>query len=266
MGIFDFFSNKKKDREQQEQLRMKQEAEHKRQEQQRLQQEQAKRNTTTASNASSLKVLVDKCVELESKGKITELQNCLFQLYNQFNKPGAGKKLISYPEKDNLTLCFAFMLQYDWVHDSDIREVWAENGFYCIMEYIDHQPYGRQGQVEAMIILFTLLCVGRDSLKPKVQDILNKAKIMGNPVFHQDDYTIGAQNVIDQISLLAVSGIRDIGQKAIPVMTQIVTRYNGASFFESTIKRTDLMKYDVMDVIAKARFIRNVIGSILNDM
>ena len=117
-----------------------------------------------------------------------------------------------------------------------------------------------------MIILFTLLCVGRDSLKPKVQDILNKAKIMGNPVFHQDDYTIGAQNVIDQISLLAVSGIRDIGQKAIPVMTQIVTRYNGASFFESTIKRTDLMKYDVMDVIAKARFIRDVIGSILNDL
>ena len=103
MGIFDFFSNKKKEREQQEQLRMKQEAERKRQEQQRLQQEQAKRNTTTASNASSLKVLVDKCVELESKGKITELQNCLFQLYNQFNKPGAGKKLISYPEKDNLS-------------------------------------------------------------------------------------------------------------------------------------------------------------------
>lgn len=215
---------------------------------------------------SSLKTLVDKCIELEPKGNSSELQNYLFQLYSQFNKPGAGKKIISYPEKDNLALCFAFMLHYDWIHDSDIREVWAEDGFYCIMEYIDHQPYGRQGQSEAMAILFTLLCVGRDSLKPKVQDVLNKSRMLGTPVFHTDDYTIGANNVIDQISLMAASGIRDLGQTAIPILAKIIGRYNGASFFESTIKRNDLMKYDPMDVVAKARFIRNIIGSILNDM
>lgn len=251
MGIFDFFNKRKKEREQQEQLRLKQET---------------ARNRVQGSNSNSLKALVDKCSSLEVNGQINELQNCLFQIYTQFNRPGGGRAIINYSEKDNLALCFAFMLQYDWVHDSDIREVWAENGYYCIMEHIDHQSNGAQGQVEAMIVFFTLLCAGRDSLKPKIQDILNKAKLVRNPVFHEDDYRIGAQNVLDQISLFAISGMRAAGPAAAPIIAKICQRYNGTQFFEATIKRTDLMKYDVRDVIAKARFIRDVIGSILEDM
>lgn len=228
--------------------------------------EQARLHKTNTPNTTSLKSLVNKCAEFEAKGKIAELQECLFQLYSQFNKPGAGSKITSFPEKENLALCFAFMLQYDWIHDQDIREVWVENGFYCIMEHLDHQSNGAQGQAEAMIILFVLLCVGRDSLKPKIQDILNKAKLSSNPLFHNDDYNIGAQNVIDQMSLIAISGTEGMGKNTVPIMTKICTRYNGTSFFEATIKRTDLMKYDVLDVIAKARFIRDVIGNVLNSM
>ena len=245
MGLFNLFNKKKKEQKVQEQARL---------------------HRTNTHNTTSLQALVNKCVEFEAKGKIAEMQECLFQLYSQFNKPGSGSKITSFPEKENLALCFAFMLQYDWIHDQDIREVWAENGFYCIMEHIDHQSNGAQGQAEAMIIFFILLCVGRDSLKPKIQDILNRAKLIGNPLFHNDDYTIGAQNVIDQISLFAISGIRAMGPKAVPILTKICPRYNGTSFFEATIKRTDLMKYDVIDVIAKARFIRNVIGNILDSM
>lgn len=224
-------------------------------------------NTVSASSGIQLqmKSLVTKCLQLETKGNVRELQNCLFQLYSMLNKPGTGKNIVQYVEKDNLALCFAFMLQYDWVNDSDIREVWAEDGLYCIIEHLDHQPHGRQGQAEAMIILFTLLCVGRESLKCKIQDILDKGKVVGNMIFHSDDYNLGAQHVIDQISLLAVSGIRDLGPAAIPVMNKIVDRYNGGRFFESTIKRTDLMKYDPMEVMLKARFVRDVIGSILKD-
>lgn len=224
-------------------------------------------NTVSASSGIQLqmKSLVTKCLQLETKGNVSELQNCLFQLYSMLNKPGTGKNIVQYIEKDNLALCFAFMLQYDWVNDSDIREVWAEDGLYCIIEHLDHQPHGRQGQAEAMIILFTLLCVGRESLKCKIQDILDKGKVVGNMIFHSDDYNLGAQHVIDQISLLAVSGIRDLGPAAIPVMNKIVDRYNGGRFFESTIKRTDLMKYDPMEVMLKARFVRDVIGSILKD-
>lgn len=224
-------------------------------------------NTVSASSGIQLqmKSLVTKCLQLETKGNVSDLQNCLFQLYSMLNKPGTGKNIVQYVEKDNLALCFAFMLQYDWVNDSDIREVWAEDGLYCIIEHLDHQPHGRQGQAEAMIILFTLLCVGRESLKCKIQDILDKGKVVGNMIFHSDDYNLGAQHVIDQISLLAVSGIRDLGPAAIPVMNKIVDRYNGGRFFESTIKRTDLMKYDPMEVMLKARFVRDVIGSILKD-
>lgn len=224
-------------------------------------------NTVSASSGiqSQMKSLVTKCLLLETKGNVSELQNCLFQLYSMLNKPGTGKYIVQYVEKDNLALCFAFMLQYDWVNDSDIREVWAEDGLYCIIEHLDHQPHGRQGQAEAMIILFTLLCVGRESLKCKIQDILDKGKVVGNMIFHSDDYNLGAQHVIDQLSLLAVSGIRDLGPAAIPIMNKIVDRYNGGRFFESTIKRTDLMKYDPMDVMQKARFVRDVIGSILKD-
>lgn len=224
-------------------------------------------NTVSASSGIQLqmKSLVTKCLQLETKGNVSELQNCLFQLYSMLNKPGTGKNIVQYVEKDNLALCFAFMLQYDWVNDSDIREVWAEDGLYCIIEHLDHQPHGRQGQAEAMIILFTLLCVGRESLKCKIQDILDKGKVVGNMIFHSDDYNLGAQHVIDQISLLAVSGIRDLGPAAIPVMNKIVDRYNGGRFFESTIKRTDLMKYDPMEVMLKARFVRDVIGSILKE-
>lgn len=224
-------------------------------------------NTVSASSGIQLqmKSLVTKCLQLETKGDVSELQNCLFQLYSMLNKPGTGKNIVQYVEKDNLALCFAFMLQYDWVNDSDIREAWAEDGLYCIIEHLDHQPHGRQGQAEAMIILFTLLCVGRESLKCKIQDILDKGKVVGNMIFHSDDYNLGAQHVIDQISLLAVSGIRDLGPAAIPVMNKIVDRYNGGRFFESTIKRTDLMKYDPMEVMLKARFVRDVIGSILKD-
>lgn len=224
-------------------------------------------NTVSASSGIQLqmKSLVTKCLQLETKGNVSELQNCLFQLYSMLNKPGTGKNIVQYVEKDNLALCFAFMLQYDWVNDSDIREVWAEDGLYCIIEHLDHLPHGRQGQAEAMIILFTLLCVGRESLKCKIQDILDKGKVVGNMIFHSDDYNLGAQHVIDQISLLAVSGIRDLGPAAIPVMNKIVDRYNGGRFFESTIKRTDLMKYDPMEVMLKARFVRDVIGSILKD-
>lgn len=214
----------------------------------------------------SLQDLVHKCLNLEAQGNIQELQNSLFDLYKSFNRPGGGSLITNYPEKDNLALCFAFLLQYDWMHDSDLREVFAENGFYCIVDHIMHQSGGRQEQAEAMIILFTLLCTGRNSLILKIQDILNKGKIVGNKIFHQDDYRIGAKNVIDQILLMAVSGTRDFGPAGAPIISKICERYNGFELFKNTISRTDLMKYDPMDVFRKMTFIHDVIESILNEM
>ena len=85
MGIFDFFNKNKKERERQEQMRLQQEA---------------ARNRVQGSNSNSLKALVDKCSSLEVNGQITELQNCLFQIYTQFNRPGGGRAIINYSEKN----------------------------------------------------------------------------------------------------------------------------------------------------------------------
>ncbi len=259
MGIFSFFFAKKKES-------------HKDSTQNKMRDDNNHLNNDDFSSAqkdsailSKIDLLVKRSVQLEPKGDIDELQNCLYQLYSLINKPGCSQYIIQYGDKLNLALCFVFMLKYDWVNDPDIREVWAEDGFYCIQEYLDNQPYGRQGQAEGMIIYFTLLSVGRNSLKPKIQDILDKAKQVGNNVFHQDDYSLGAQHVIDQFALLSVSGIRVLGQKAVPIMSRICQRYNGTEFFQKTISRTDLMKYDPMDIIQKSRFVRNVIGTILNE-
>jgi hypothetical protein len=261
MGFLDFLFGKKKDDEPQV---AKQSA---KPTQSRSMSSHTTSNSSQNPSFSKMKGLVDLCLKLETKGNVSELQNTLYQLYSMLNKPGAGRLILEYKEKDNLALCFAFMLFYDWMDDSDIREVWAEDGFYCIQEHLDNQSNGMQGQVEAMVILFTLLCVGRDSLKPKFQDIINKSKYSPNrSIFHADDYSIGAQNVIDQISLLAVSGIRPAGQNAIPMMSAIVQKYNGVEFFNKTIQRRDLMKYDPTDIIAKCRLYKQVIGSILLEM
>lgn len=223
-------------------------------------------NTADSSNVHSIVGLVNQCLELEAKGQIQPLQNSLFQLYGYFNKPNGGKYILNYPDKSNLALCFVFMLRYDWMHDKDIREVWAEDGLYSIIEHLAHQTDGQQGQAEAMIILFSLWCVGRKELKNKIQDILNRGSILGNPIFHPDDYRIGAQNVIDQLSLLAVSGVRALGPAGAQVMQNICLKFDGLDFFAQTIQRKDLMKYSPMDVFAKAKFIHSVIGSILEDM
>lgn len=223
-------------------------------------------SSSTDETIEKMETLIKRCFALETNNKISELQNCLYELYSLLNKPHSGRYIINYPKKEDLALCFAFMLQYDWINDSDIREVWAEDGFYCIMEYLNTQSYGRQGQIEGMIILFILLCVGRNSLKHEIQKILYKSKQKDNPIFHKDDYLIGAQNVIDQISLAAISGMREIGTADATIIVTICKRYNGFEFFNSIIQRTDLMKYDVMDVVAKMRFIHDVIQSILEDM
>ncbi len=226
-----------------------------------------KKTNSKANDSQMSKViaLVSNCQKLESSGRIPELQNALFELYSHFNKPGSGRLIIDYPNKLDLGLCFAFLLKYDWEHNPGVREVWAEDGFYCFMEYLDHQSGGRQGQAQGFLLFFALLCVGRDSLKPKFQDILNKAQIVGNPVFHPDDYKLGAQNIIDQISLLCTSGMRDLGQEAIPVVAKVLEKFGGLAYFEQTIHRTDLMKYAPKSIIDKERFIARVIESVLND-
>jgi len=148
--------------------------------------------STSASILNSDRILtpyVDKCIRLADSGTQYELQNALFELYKLFNQPGGGKLITSYPNKHKLGECFTFMLQNDWMHDEDIREVWVEDGFYSFISHMATEKGAtQQTQAEHMLGLVLLLCHGRKSLEAKVQDILNKARLVYEPVFSADDY------------------------------------------------------------------------------
>ena len=223
-------------------------------------------NRNSQSLQTEVEHLVNECIQLESSNQIPELQERLYEMYQYFNKPNGGRLIIDFPNKSNLATCFSFLLQYDWIGDSDLREVWAEDGFYCIVNHIQHQNDGMRGQCEAMIILFMLLCVGRDSLLPKVQDILDKARIRHNPIFHMDDYENGAQLVINQFAFMAASGARQLGPDGQKLMSIICKRYNGFLFFVDTIQNTELMKSSPISVFNKMKFVAAIIESILEDI
>ncbi len=201
--------------------------------------------------------LVNECITNESTRNINKLNYYLNIFHKVFSQKESGKDILEYEDKENLSLCFSFLIFYNKQDSLEIKQKWAEKAFYCIIDQIQHKTYGYDDQAESMIILFVLLSVGRDLLKQRIQNILDENK--NNSIFHKDDYVKGAQHVIDQISVLAVSYMRVLGQKAVPIMMNICDKFNSADFFEKTIKRKDLEKYDPRDVFEKAKFIRTCI-------
>ena len=90
---------------------------------------------TKEDSEESLKLYVDKAISTFDSGSVALLQNELFQFASLLNKPGSGMLITRFPQKDRLCEVFNLCLQFDWMNDSDIREVWAENAFFCIAEY-----------------------------------------------------------------------------------------------------------------------------------
>ncbi len=227
--------------------------------------------STSASILNSDRILtpyVDKCIRLADSGTQYELQNALFELYKLFNQPGGGKLITSYPNKHKLGECFTFMLQNDWMHDEDIREVWVEDGFYSFISHMATEKGAtQQTQAEHMLGLVLLLCHGRKSLEAKVQDILNKARLVYEPVFSADDYNNGARYVISQFSFLAFNGIKPLVQAVPQLLGYLDSFPEFKPFFQETIsKEKEFYKLSPLDIFAKAKFITKIIESILNDM
>lgn len=227
--------------------------------------------TTSARIQSSDRILtpyVDKCIRIADSGTKHELQNALFELYKFFNQPGGGKLITSYPNKHKLGECFTFMLQNDWMHDEDIREAWVEDGFYAFISHMATEKGAtQQTQAEHMLGLVLLLCHGRRSLEAKVQDILNKARLVHEPVFSADDYNNGARYVISQFSFMAFNGIKPLVQAVPQLLGYLDSFPEFKPFFQETIsKEKDFYKLSPLDIFAKAKFIAKIIESILNDM
>lgn len=213
-------------------------------------------------SVDTLKPYVDKAISTFESGNIAQLQNDLFQFASLLNKPGSGQLITGFSQKDRLCEVFNLCLQFDWMNDPDIREVWAENAFYCIAEYFK-EAQTQQDYIAAALDLFLTCSYGRNSLRPKFNDILRKARIhpIHSTVFSQDDYNGGADYLIREFSFFGATLISRV-VRAHPniISTRLKDAYETA--------KTDFVfaTVDPNDIIKKMSFISMIIGSIIEDV
>lgn len=217
---------------------------------------------TKRTKMERIKRQVQNAIHLYERQDIPALQQQLYELYSNFNQIGGGKLIINYPNKDQLAECFTMMLRFDWMNDNEIREVWAENGFYCIIEYMNKQANTPIDMAVGALNLFLHLCVAREYLKPKVQEVLNKAVMLKNPVFKDHYIKNSADYLIDQFLYLSAR------------MVQPLMKIHGDILQGSYKKKYDniLLNRDIEQcckpnsIIEKASFIAAVIGTVLEDI
>lgn len=219
-------------------------------------------------SGNDLKDQVDAAINYFEQGDISALQQKLFEIYSGMNKPGGGKQILEFEQKDRLCEIFTLCLCYDWMHDNDIREVWAENGFYCIATYLNEDAKTMQDMLAGALDLFLLLYYGKNSLSPKISDILSKASIkvsMGigaeNRIFDEDDFIKGADWLIREFSFFAATWISKIERLHPNIISSSVRpAYETAKtdYVFATISPEKIM--------AKMQFVAKIIGSILSDM
>lgn len=209
-------------------------------------------------NASPIKKDVDSSIAAFENDNVPYLQNCLFQLVSKLNKPGSGTLITNYPEKDRLCECFSLCLRYDWMNDPDIREVWAENGFYCIIDYLGNNVKSKEDLIAGTLDLFLHIQYSGEALKPKVSEILRKAQMRSEQVFDQSDYVNGAGYLLQQIAYFAALPLK-------PLATQLF-KGEMLSRYHDTINDSQFSPFTASDAFPKAQFIAKIIESILKDM
>ena len=210
----------------------------------------------------TLKPYVDRAISTFETGNINQLQNDLFQFASLLNKPGSGRLITEFSQKDRLCEVFNLCLQYDWMNDSDIREVWAENAFYCISEYFK-TAHTQQDFFAAALDLFLTCCCGKNSLKTKFNDILNKARI--HPVhcrlFSADEYSGGAEYLIREFAFFSATIISPL----VKTHPNIISPSLKASYEKA---KTDFVFANIKPdiILNKMSFISSIIGSIIEDI
>ncbi|MBK9960772.1 MAG: hypothetical protein IPP06_05410 [Saprospiraceae bacterium] len=175
---------------------------------------------------------VNEIIKLHKEEDIEELQEQLHNLYSMFNKPGGGKLLTSYSHKDRLGECFLYLLEYDWMFDDDILEVYAENGFYCITLSLIDLKSEKQLFFNAYR-LFLLLFLGSNHLFPKIKDLMEIATI-NTEIFSDEDILKGPNYLIDQFKYFAAKIIWKIllndGRVSQEIRADLIKSANSSSF------------------------------------
>lgn len=218
-----------------------------------------------------IKSKVDTCIALFERNDIPSLQQSLFELYQEFNRAGGGAKIINFEQKDRLCECFINMLNYDWMHDSDIREVWAEDGFYCIATYLNNDAKTMQDIFAGSLDLFLLIHAGERHLYPKFNDVLRKVKMkvammgpMAGPeaeIFTNEDFEGGAPYVLRQFKFFAATWISKVERQHPEIISSALR-----PAFERAKTDYEFMSIPPDAQLAKMNFFAKIIGSILEDM
>jgi hypothetical protein len=288
MGLFDLIFGRKKEeerlqREKEEARRLlfeKENAERKRRlEEERLAKERAEREKvqqqksfdsftkvpsgyTNSNRASSIKYEVDEIIRISETNNIPILQQKLYELVSKFNQPGSGKLITSYPEKDKLCEVFVMCLNYDWLNDTDIREVWAENAFYCIAKYFSNLK-NQQDLIAAALNLFLTCSYGKCSLYPKFNDILRKA--YQHPVhctiFSEENYQGGAEHLVREFRFFSATLLSPLVKQYPQIISPSLQ-----GEFQSAKTDFEFAAVSPEDINKKMKLISDIIGSILNDM
>ena len=216
----------------------------------------------------SIESKVNACIEKFERNDIQSLQYSLYELYSEFNRPGGGRKIIDFNHKDRLCECFIMMLNHDWIYDSDIREVWAENGFYCIVKYLKNDAKTMQDTVAAALNLFLLIEAGERNLYPKFNDILRKAairmKIVGGrelEIFYPNDIEGGAAYVLRQFKFFAATLLSRVVREHPQIISPSLR-----PAFEKAKNDFEFATIPMDKLIEKMDFFASIIGSILEDM
>ena len=108
--------------------------------------------------------------------------------------------------------------------------------------------------------LFLLLCEGGLSLKPKLNDILRRGAILGNPIFTQKEYKFGADYLIREFLFFSATIISPIDKQY-----NLISNKDRQAFENAKID-FEFVDISPIEIINKLRFIASVIEHILNSM
>lgn len=218
------------------------------------------------NDISPIKSKVDDAIRIFELGDIPLLQQKLYELVICLNKRGTGRLITSYAEKDKLCEVFHLCLRFDWMYDNDIREVWAENAFYCAVKYweeIHTNAVNRQDLAVAALDLFLTCIYGESSLYPKFNNILRKA--YNHPIhysyFSEANYTGGAKHLVREFKCFAATILAPI-EKTYP---QIISSSIRAEF-ENAKSDSEFLNISSEETLRKMKLMSDIFESILNDV
>lgn len=211
---------------------------------------------------SPIKKDVDIIIKTYEDGNIPLLKQQLFQLCNKLNKPGSGMLVTTYPEKDRLCEFYICCLQYDWMNDSDIREVWAENAFYCITDYYLNDAKTNQDRFAAGLDLLWVLYCGKDGLVTKFNDVLQRTQshLAYYTVFSPENYIGGANHLIREITWFAAKEVQPFESHHPEIM-----KGRFRQEYENALNNEEFKNTSSGKTLQKMKLLSSIIGSILED-